>query len=525
MLRRAHPALLLVAGMLVVGCGTTVPVGQRVSVDGGPPQAGSDGLTPGAEAVGAPEAGASGPATGTSVGSTGRGAAPTGPRAGSTSGGGAVGSGAPGGAGVRLAAPGVTAKEIYLGVPVSEGADAVATQLGASQFSSGDTRATAQALIDDINRNGGMGGRRVVPVYHVYRASDSSQTADQKYAEACADYTEDHKVFAVLDTGRSSFIECVTRTAVLVASYDWGFGDADFRRFPYFVDVNTISLERAMRGWVDSLVRQRYFTGWNSVTGQPGTQTEVGILSVDFPAVNRAVEAVLMPALKRAGFAVDPNNYVRLTNGNGLSDAGRTAAEIQNASLRFQQNGVSHTLLFDNAGGVTLLFAQSAANQRYYPRWGITSQNALQGLLEGGNVSARQTNGAVGLGWQPLTDIPSEQAGPTSAYSTDTRRSCLAALRRASITPPSRNAEAIALTYCDKLHFVKHVVDRLPRDGVTRDGFLHVVNGLGGGFTPASIVRSSFSSTKHDGVSQVYDLGFVASCSCMRYAGVGRELS
>jgi hypothetical protein len=502
----------------LAGCGSTVQV-SSTSVNGAPA---ADGLTP--------------PGTSQAPGLTPTTSAPTGSSpgravSGGTTGGSAIavpsGSdvGVTEGAGGGVQGFGVTASTVTIGLPYSPGADAAAAQIGASSITSGDTKAVANAVIADINKRGGVLGRKLVPVYHEYDAA-STQSVDQKYAEACADYVGDHRSFAVLDTGRVSFMECVTRKALVVSSDDYGFGAGDFVRYPYLVDTNTLALERAMTGWVRNLPRQQYFGSWDTTQGKPGTLPPVvGVLSVDYPAVNRAVESVLLPGLKAAGHAVKPDNYVKLANGNSTADAPRTVADIGNAVLRFQTNGVTHVILFDNAGGVTLFFGKAAANQQYYPRLGINTQNAMQTWLESGDLSAQQANGAVGLGWAPNSDLATADTGAKSVWSTPARTRCLDILRRNGINPPSHNAELIALMFCDRLFFVEHVMNRMNPKRVTREEFLRVVNGLGSGYGSPTLQQTRFGPAQHDGVSLGYDLRFVPACTCMRYAGKPFALS
>jgi hypothetical protein len=273
-----------------------------------------------------------------------------------------------------------------------------------------------------------------------------------------------------------------------------------------------------MRAWVQTLVQQSYFTPWDMVRGAPGSLTpKVGVLSVDYPAVNRAVEGVLLPGLKAAGHPVDPANYEKLNNGNSTADAPSTIAAIQNAVLRFQSNGVTHAIVFDNAGGVTLFFAHAADAQKYYPRLGITTQNTVQGWLDSGDLTAQQARGARGLGWAPNMDLKTTETGPTSRWGTSSRSHCLAVLKAAGISAPSHNAELIALEFCDRIYFVAHVMNRMDPKRVTREEFMRVVESLGESYTSPTLQRTRFSASQHDGVALGYPLRFEESCTCMRY--------
>src|SRR5262245_2695965 len=69
--------------------------------------------------------------------------------------------------------PGVTADSIYVGVPYA--ADAAANKAaGAGGVTVGNPKADAQIVIDDINANGGVAGRKLVPVFHAIPSSGAA---------------------------------------------------------------------------------------------------------------------------------------------------------------------------------------------------------------------------------------------------------------------------------------------------------------------------------------------------------------
>ena len=85
---------------------------------------------------------------------------------------------------------GVTANEIKIGVALTD-FDAI------KQYSTGlryNQDKNYQAFIDDINKKGGINGRKIVPVYRTFNPIPDAQ----RLAQICTQFTEDDKVFAVI---------------------------------------------------------------------------------------------------------------------------------------------------------------------------------------------------------------------------------------------------------------------------------------------------------------------------------------
>jgi hypothetical protein len=231
------------------------------------------------------------------------------------------------------------------------------------------------------------------------------------------------------------------------------------------------------------------------------------------------VNKTLIPLLAAHGVHVSPDNVIALPNSYSTSDAGNVVAAIQNATLKFRTNNVTHVLVMDDAGGVTLFFAHDTQSEHYYPRLGVNSENSLETWLESGDVSAQQANGAMGLGWEPTGDLPTSANGDKSRYSTPARVHCLAVMKSAGITFSSTNAELIALEFCDRLYLLKRVFDLMDPSSVSRQAFMQKLESLGASWQASSLVQTSFGPGRHDAVSLGYDLTYNNGCNCMTYTG------
>ncbi len=86
---------------------------------------------------------------------------------------------------------GVTADTITVGVSMLN--FELLKEMGLSQAGWGDQEGVVQALLDDINANGGIHGRMLVPVYEYY-----SPISGDDATRVCTVLTQDHETFAVL---------------------------------------------------------------------------------------------------------------------------------------------------------------------------------------------------------------------------------------------------------------------------------------------------------------------------------------
>ena len=84
---------------------------------------------------------------------------------------------------------GVTADSVKLGIVLVD----YSKIAFAVDFNRGDQQKIAQTFVDDINANGGILGRKIVPVYKTYNPITNVEPL-----KVCTELTEDEKVFAVL---------------------------------------------------------------------------------------------------------------------------------------------------------------------------------------------------------------------------------------------------------------------------------------------------------------------------------------
>lgn len=473
-----------------------------------------------------PQEGSSAPSgtiSGSTGGGTGAGPAVSVPQPGGT-GGGSVGGTATGGTtGASLGSTsvrGVTATEIRVGILYSANGEQAAKTAGYN-VNRGNEEQNWRAVIAEVNARGGVVGRRLVPVFFKWDAQSTQTTASQEAAE-CAAFTQDSPVFAVVTNGTPDFTACLNRAGVLHATTgNYAGHDRDFyRRFPTFFEQRPLQ-ERYQADLVSAFVRQKYFTGWDTLRGAPGTaKAKLGVLVIDRSDYLRPMEQVLLPALRRAGYPVDPQLVSRVPIYSTAQDAGPVAAATKSAVLRFQQESVTHVVILDANGTTTALFAQNSQSQLYYPRLGGTSASGFQQLYDLKALNDRQINGVAGLGWTPILDL---KAGQGDKYLSKAAPECLSVIkRRTGQTFASTTAAGVAMFACDAIFplaaALKHTQGPLNRMSAVR------AIESAGSLLAASVPRLSFSPTQHDGLVTGFDMAWDSGCSCVRYADAGHRM-
>lgn len=518
---RTRPGCLLLALALTAACGSTVQVRGSATVAG--TLAGPNGLGGSTNPAAAPSAGTTG-SSGTSgpslSGSTGFG--PGGLASGTTG----VATGTGGGSatgstgGTSSSQPGITATSVYVGFVYDKNAGAVNQAAGVGSITSGDTRANTNAVVKDINAHGGLGGRKLVPVWANFD-STSTQTLDQQDAAVCQQFTQDSpRVFAVDQADREPYRQCLSQAGVVMLSNGLPeAGAALMRRHPTFIEQGYPNLDRLAAYYLSPLVDQHYFTPWDSLNAQPAAAgvVKVGVLTYDDPIFREAVDTYLVPALKRLGY--DPV-VARIAPIATASDYSAQAAAVKSAQLTFASDGVTHVIPFESNGGLSTLFLPTARAQAYYPRYGVYTGSASEALLESGVVEAKQMNGAVGFGWVPALDLPAADNPANGTYSNANRRHCLQVMKDNGITFTSGNAEAIALNTCASLYLMKAAFDRR----IAPAAFISTVESLGTSYQKAGGLGEDFQPGRQDPDNKAYAWAYVPACTCFRYHGSIRTI-
>lgn len=392
---------------------------------------------------------------------------------------------------------GVTEDAVYIGYSSARDLSTVAGTLGIEGTNTGDIDGQVRAVVNDINGRGGLLGREIKLVNHDYKAAQSNREAQSQ--AACATWTQDHQVFAVMDTAGASdpvLEACLTERGVPLLS-NWLTRSANaFARNPLVVGVSEMPMDDYVPAVVDRLAAQDFFTSWDTVRGREGTiqPIKIGLTHFDNEVGNTYAE-LLRGRLAEHGYEVAAEE----SHSEDLSD---NAASTSSAVLRFKAEGVTHVF------NANLFFYQQAENQDYHPRYAIDDYISTPQLLAE-NVGPSQLHGALGAGYQPLAEV-ADPADPTLA----TAR-CRELMNKAGHDTSSQFTFTVMLGVCDPFGLLEAGLDA-SRD-LTATGLVRGIESLGSGFVPGATYNTFFSPTRHAGANGVRDFVYDDTCRCFTF--------
>jgi ABC-type branched-subunit amino acid transport system substrate-binding protein len=397
-------------------------------------------------------------------------------------------------------------RNIYVGVATEQDASTIGATLGADGLNFGNQRQIVEAAIADFNKRGGAFGRKIVGVFY-----DVSSTGDpeQEAAQACATWTQDHKVISasLVDAiARPSLYQCLNKAGVAISTgLTKPFVVKDVRRYlPGFSVYDMAAFDRFADPWLDRLQAMGYFSGWNTAAGAPGSApVKVGIL-YEADEIERGAWTYLKSRLEKRGLPVPVLRDFVTDDPSTLSGA----------VLRFQAEGVTHVFLGNHAG---LFYPPVAESQHFRARYAVSSMNLLQAFMVG-TAPEGQLHGMMGVGWEPSYDVQAAQDGPDNR----SQRACLAAMRAYGAQIPTRNARYVAFAVCDGLNLLRLALGRAR--GLA---FTEILS------AEAKVIDAIEWAAQYDRTivpgdptqtSAFRDIRYDQSCSCTRYSGPVRPI-
>jgi hypothetical protein len=419
--------------------------------------------------------------------------------------------GAPEPSGPKVPGPesgqGFTASTINIGITlIDETASRGAGLIGAKNTNFGNTRLQAQSIVDHVNANGGIGGRKVVPVFHTINIL--SETWDTSAQGSCSAFTEDNKtvagIAAVIQLSEV-FTHCLARHNTIAVVN--GRGVRDDRMLGELGDLVSMPARLSATRWgtltVDGLAELGYFDAG----------AKVGLVRFDTAPLNRTVADVMKPRLAARKVSVVADEII--SHPDSVNGFGATSAQISNAVLRMRSAGVTHVLPIDDHGIMVYLLLPQAESQGFRPRYGVSTNN-LPFVMEE-NAPKEQLKGTVGVGWLPGDDVAEARTPDNPAEKT-----CAGIFKRAGAELPSRYAYSNAMNYCDSLLFLQAAFGRAP--SLTVAGFRAGAAALGSSYASPYTFATDFGRKRVDGPSAWRAFRFQPDCTCFRYEGGNRPL-
>jgi ABC-type branched-subunit amino acid transport system substrate-binding protein len=425
----------------------------------------------GGSAAAAPGSAKPAPPSGTSTGSTGGGV----PSAGKSG-------------------PGFSAGEVKIGISLFK-IGSIGEQFGIdAEF--GDGQKQAQAVVDYVNAKGGIAGRKVKPVYYTVDFGRTDGFQDGGFeAEACEKWTNDDRVFAAINNAmaRAQLLPCLAKKGVPGIHDGMPIDEkrlSPYRDFYYTgAGPKALTIDRTATVTTKALGARGFYK--NESAAKP---TVVGIVHFDDEFYREVVNKKMIPAIK--SFGVQKVVVQAAPYGATTSDSTYVS--------RFQAEGVTHVHFLGEANAYPMTFMPAAENQRYRPKYGISTEQYPNLLESTQPIPREQLANTTGIGWSQLLDVNNPaDPGPTGPNDT----LCLDIQKKAGQNMSERGARFTATTYCHGLFFLKKNLDTA--SALTPAGLAQAVAGLGNGYSsPGTFNPVSYSAMKHDGGTSYREFEF-----------------
>jgi len=382
-----------------------------------------------------------------------------------------------------------------VGIRYPSNSNGLITSVGFSGVNPGDSRAMAQAVVDDINGRGGIAGRRIAPLYFPFdvTASVAPGGGDGEQQKACAAFTEDNKVFAVVSPIVSGDVlqACLAKRGVVFVDDNWNYFTTDMSAANYWDPAYPNPL-RSVPALVDRLVANGFLT----------KNAKIGAVYQDLPSRQMLVDQALRPALVRHGLKLDST----------VAWTASRADALAGGVVKFRAAGVTHVFVLDPGGLETFGWMTAAESQGYHPKYALDTRNYP--FLQQGQSPANQLINACGIGWVPAADVglrPNAELSPAE-------RRCLAVVAKAGQNMGDATNVRVAFAYCDTLEFLKAAAGD-GRAGLSLTSIKVGGEGLADRYAPTGTFSARFGPRRHDGASAARDLVFDGPCRCFRYTG------
>lgn len=304
---------------------------EGVAGVGGAPVAGVDGGVPGEATAGVD--------------------APVGAEA-TPGGAGAGGASQPGPTGGTATDVGLSPTTIRLGILLTDLTNPTGVAIGPG-ISVEEQRAQWDALIEDLNKRGGVAGRKVELVYRNAKILEGDQMR-----ATCQQLARDDRVFAVLDSGGAAIGDlpsCYTRQhqVPLLANGAAGLMDEIYQASGGRLVTLHQRASRIMRSYAGELARAGHLK-----------DQVCGVLADEFQGASPKGGALLEAALEAKGCQVAHRATMS-------ADLATGASQVPVAVQQMRTKGVTFVLLLANPIYATQ-FVQEAKAQSYQPRYSLT---------------------------------------------------------------------------------------------------------------------------------------------------------
>lgn len=381
---------------------------------------------------------------------------------------------------------GVTATTIKLGVILLDIEALKALGFAQPRFTPEEQRESAQVFIDNINKDGGILGRKIVPAYATLNALDSN--GEQSPGAVCSRLAEDEKVFAVVGYLNQA-ADCLTQQFRLPSWIDSSGIAEQYTKSQNFLISPRANTERNGANWGDLAARSGVLDG-----------KTIGTVYLDNPGEARP-EAALTAGLAEAGSKVT-------VHGKLANDPASAQSQMPVVVNQMRQAGVDTVFLSTNFV-IAIQFVQTAENQGFRPQYHVSDMGSLtaEGLL--GSMPA-SFGGAIGFTQSTGSKENAADKGCREEFNAATGKNAAPGTDSASIRQ-----------FCFWFRTFAASARAVGAD-LTRTGLVSAVMGLGRVTLPLQI-GGAMGSGKTDFADAYRPIRYDRSCKCFRDAGGAQQ--
>lgn len=415
--------------------------------------------------------------------------------------------------------PPLTKTTMKVGIAYLKDPGAANAAAGFGNIGQVDQRRGWDAMIKKYNRNPAF-GRKIVPVYYAITTDEvQSKGSERLQQEACAHYTQDNKVFMVIDgvVGGEVLNACLRKAKIPNIGGGGGLSwSQTYRDFPYLISPTGAALDRMAAFQVDRLYAKGFFSGFkdNALPYTPQKPADgkpkIGLIRYNEPSY-KAAAITMKKQLAEHGLALCDGCEFEVTYSPSdipeqLNDAQEVNAAIQNCKSK----GCTHMMFLGSTAGtrITLFFVDGAEKQQYRPRLGFNQLDSPQLIADTlKDVSYPQMRQSV-----LVTTNPNHFRTKPPAF-----KACKKAFEDAGETfsgDQAANKEAQIALYCDDLAYLGSVLRAAGQD-LDLQAFMNGVATM----VPVSAVGTFLMQTKanrHDGAGAIRLGEWFEDCHCFK---------
>lgn len=368
-----------------------------------------------------------------------------------------------------------------------------------TQVSFGDGDLETRALVADLNKRGGIAGRKVEGFYAKVNPASADPAA--AYVAGCTKLTEDAKVFAVVTVLNvtQGFVDCVAKHQTLLINVSFNPGDdailEQHREWLYSPPL--MSLDRGTALLLNDLRGQ----------GKLGAGAKLGVVVNEAdPQLPRVYAKTVKPMLD--AWKVP---HIRAAISGNRSDP------IASAVLTFSTEQVNRVVFISPNGLAQLQFMNFAEDQLYRPQYSFWDPDSPKFVSE--NAPLNQRPNISGIGALPVSDVPPSQHPQSSGESR-----CLQILREAGESSTDRNSNLASTLYCDGTWAFQAVTEKTTGT-LTAATWRAAYPTVGSSYPSITTFATNFGSGRNDNASLYRQLNWNQACPCLTFVSPVRPAS